>query len=115
MATVFEFKKLIDNKGFFFKIEYEVTITEELEETLRFSEDSKWNIAISFALHYFFEKYSRARGKGIRLTVYGFEDQIVDTTSMVVFYSIIQLLAKETDFSIIDLMLTNKGELILPK
>lgn len=112
----FEFKRLVNSKGFFCRVFYTVIITDEPKLVVEYDCDSdKWRNAVLFGAEYFFEKYSASTGKGVGIKVLDIEDQIIDTSSAVVFYSIVVLLCEEANFRIENLAIDDTGNLIVPK
>jgi hypothetical protein len=63
----------------------------------------------------FFRKYSVNHNTGIRIIINAIDSQIVDTTNMVVFLTMVELLSIEFNYVISDFKLNDKGDLIIPK
>ena len=115
MNKEFEFKKLIKGKGFFCKISYEFDTIESLILNFDCQIDTKWYGALLFGTNYFYEKYALSKNNGIKIIIKDIEDQIIDTSNMVVFLCIIELLSMETQFIISGFELNHYGDLIIPK
>lgn len=116
MNKEFEFKTLINKKGFFCKITYEASVTERSVLNFEYKlSDTKWMSALLFGANYFFEKYSSTRNTGIKIIIKNIESQIIDTSNLVVLLTMIELLSKEFNFMIDGFKLNDYGDLVLPK
>lgn len=116
MVKEFEFKCLINNKGFYCKITYEVShIDKPILEFDYKKSDSRWKNSALFAAKYFFEKYSQMMNSGIKIGIIEIESQIVDTNDVVILFTVIEVLSKEFNYVINGFKLNEFGDLILPK
>ena len=111
----FELKKIIAGRGFYCKINYEIELIDFKYGKTDFDIYNKWHNSVAFASDYFFDKYSIYKDRGFKLQIQGIHDMIIDTTPVVVVYSIIMLLAKETGYIITDFTINENGNLIFPK
>lgn len=111
----FEFKQLIGKIGLYCKITYEIDVFDDDSYQIDCDIYNKWFNAIQFSGNYFFEHFSKYKKRGFRLKIYEVYDMIIDTSNMVVFYTMIKLLSRETGYIIPGLTLDENGNLLIPK
>ena len=111
----FEFKQQIGKKGFYCRVQYEIEIFDDAYYYIDCGASNKWANTINFSGSYFFEKFSGYKKRGFRLKIHNVNDMIIDTSQMVVFYTIIKLLMQETGHVITDLNLNENGAFVIPK
>ena len=116
MKTVFEYKKFINNKGYFAKVSIQLMQTKSQQLEIICEKNTKWFPAIVFAANYFYEEYSKRNKEGLLLKIINLETMIVDTSLIVVFYVVVRAMAMALDFNQLDDMnFDQKGNLIVPK
>ena len=116
MKAVFEYKKLINNKGYFAKVSIELIQTKSQQLEIVCENNSRWLPAIVFAANYFYEKYSKRNKEGLLLKIINLETMIIDTSLIVVFYVVVKAMAMALDFNQFDDMnFDQKGNLTVPK
>ena len=115
MEANFEFKKLINDKGFYAGISIDVSKTLEKGIKIVFEETSPWYPAMLFAASYFYEQYKRTNSGGIKIEVIKLNTQTIDTNSIVVFYVFIRALYTSLDFNGKEILIDDLGNLLIPK
>lgn len=116
MNSTVEYKKLINGKGFYAKVDLDASSSSR-SGGLEFSFDksSKWYHTVFFAVNYYFEHLKRQGQKELTVKVNMIEEQIIDTGHIVVIYVILSAIEKALGKSIIDFKIDEKGNLSLPK
>jgi hypothetical protein len=105
MTVEYKFKKQIGRRGFYCLIRLEVFLTEKQSLILEYIPDhhhelklmSTWHSPIEFAVNYFYESYSIDHKRGLRVVIREVHSMIIDTSSMVVFYTTLKALYKALD------------------
>jgi hypothetical protein len=112
----FQFKQYMEKKGFYCSVKYDdIELLDIAYYNIYYDKNDKWYNTVQFAGGYFFEKFSNFKKRGFKIKILEIQDMIIDTSHMVVFYTIIKLLTKETGYIITDLALNEDGDFLIPK
>ena len=116
MESIIEYKKLINGKGFYARINLEASSSTK-PKGLDFTFDvrSKWYNTAFFAASYYFEHLRRKGFKELNVNISFIEDQIVDTSQIVVVYVVLLAIENSLGNNIIDFEIDDNGNLKLPK
>ncbi len=115
METTFKIKKLINEKGFYSNLELDVAKTINSGVNLKFQENTEWNYAIEFGVEYFYEQYRKIEKGGLEIHINYLHTQIVDSSCMVVFFSIVKALNNIMPIISDRFDINDFGEFIVPK
>jgi hypothetical protein len=116
MKSEFSFKKEIKDKGYFFcAVTIEVKTIPGSQILLDFDKDSPWYSSVLFAANYFYESYRLENELGIDIKIIELNTHSVDTCNTVVLYVVLKSLLKTFNMTTNSLMITENGNLILPK
>ena len=115
MDTTFEYKKLINETGFYGRIQLEVNKRTERGVSVKYAGDSQWQNAIEFAVAYFYERYQKAEKGGLDVVIKELNTQIVDTSNMVIFFVTVNALYRALSMGATDVYINGEGSFVVPK
>jgi hypothetical protein len=115
MNAEYEFKKLINKRGYYAKINIDLTPSDNPEIFLDFDKASKWYPAVNFGIRYFHERYLKTGERGFDIKVNQLNTQIVDSSLMVVFYVTVKAIHQALNIEDSDIYIDEAGNLVMPK
>lgn len=113
--STFLLQEKIADYGFFCRVAMSVEILDEDKIIVKYDNNSCWFDSVYWGCKYFYQKYNLYAKKGLNIRITQLDAHSIDTTDIVVVYSVIRCLEKLVQFEIKGLEINGSGNFVIPK